>query len=145
MRIASLPLLLLTALLVGVAGCQSQPAPNKLALENNYWKLVELHGKPVAVIDNQTEPHLILHADKKRVAGSGGCNRIMGSYSANADTVQFKQMASTMMACAQGMDTEQIFLRSLEGEQHWVTTHDTLTLSDKQGKVFARFSVVYLR
>ncbi|MEZ5436268.1 MAG: META domain-containing protein [Pseudomonadales bacterium] len=145
MRIASLPLLLLTALLVGVAGCQSQPANNKLTLENNYWKLVELHGKPVAVIDNQTEPHLILHADKKRVAGSGGCNRIMGSYTANTDTVQFKQMASTMMACAQGMDTEQIFLRSLEGEQRWRTTRDTLILTDKQGKVFARFSVIFLR
>ena len=145
MRTATLPLLLLAALFIGITVCQSQPANDKLTLENNYWKLVELHGKPVAVIDNQTEPHLILHADKQRVAGSGGCNRIMGSYTVHADTVQFKQMASTMMFCAEGMDTEQMFLRSLEGEQHWVTTHDTLTLSNKQGKVFARFSVVYLR
>ena len=89
MRTATLPLLLLAALFIGITGCQSQPANDKLTLENNYWKLVELHGKPVAVIDNQTEPHLILHADKQRVAGSGGCNRIMGSYTVHADTVQF--------------------------------------------------------
>ena len=29
-------------------------------LENNYWKLIALHGAPVAVFDNQSEPHVIL-------------------------------------------------------------------------------------
>jgi heat shock protein HslJ len=40
---------------------------------------MRLGGDAVIVADNQREPHFILQAEQKRVAGSGGCNRMMGS------------------------------------------------------------------
>lgn len=140
------PLLLATVLLLGLSACQSS-SQNAAAvtLENNYWKLVELNGKTVAVIDNQSEPHLILQSEAHRVAGSGGCNRIMGSYAIKGSTVFFQQMASTMMFCAEGMEAERVFLQTLEGEKRWATDSDSLTLTDKQGVIVARFKVVYLR
>lgn len=48
-------------------------------LQNTYWKLTALNGKPVFVAEQQREPSLVLHSEKLRVTGSGGCNRMMGS------------------------------------------------------------------
>ena len=88
-------------------------------LRNTYWKLVRLEGEPVPVAEKQAEPHLILAADEQRVSGSGGCNRMMGSFELDGDKLSFGRMASTMMACVNGMEVEQRFLRSLEEVQRY--------------------------
>ncbi len=49
-------------------------------LQNTYWKLMRLGTTSVVVAENQREPHFILHPDDKRVSGSGGCNRLAGTY-----------------------------------------------------------------
>jgi copper homeostasis protein (lipoprotein) len=41
-------------------------------LQDTYWKLTRLHGTPVTVAVKQREPHLVLHSEKQRFAGSGG-------------------------------------------------------------------------
>jgi copper homeostasis protein (lipoprotein) len=79
-------------------------------LENTAWKLVELGGKPVT--GTPKEAYIQLDPASHRVSGSGGCNRLMGSYTTNGDQLQFGQMAGTRMACAQGMDTEHEFLQA---------------------------------
>ena len=86
-------------------------------LQNIYWKLVELNGKPVTVADNQQEPHI---------------------------AIIFDRIAMTMMACPQGMDTEQAFVAVLEGRKFWSIHNNELTLKDATGKTEARFSVQYL-
>lgn len=82
-----------------------------------YWKLVELNGKPVSAL--QREPFFILKVDGGTVTGFGGCNSLSGSYEINEATsrIRFEKMASTMMACAAGMDVETAFhqmLRTVE-------------------------------
>lgn len=37
--------------------------------------------------------------DDGRVAGSDGCNRVMGGWEADGNKITFSQMATTMMAC----------------------------------------------
>ena len=46
------------------------------------------------------------------VSGSGGCNTLTGSYELDSDKLTFSQMASTRMACPEGMDTEKAYLKA---------------------------------
>jgi heat shock protein HslJ len=75
---------------------------------------------------------------------------VIGPFSTNTLTamleknrVQFSQMASTMMACAQGQEIEHAFLRTLEGKMFWTISGNTLTLMDQEKKPVALFGVVY--
>ena len=82
-------------------------------LENTYWKLTRLGGKPVAVAPKQREPYFVLDNKSKRIAGFGGCNRFTGTYQQNSDRLAFGKMAMTFMACSEGMETER------DSPPHW--------------------------
>jgi heat shock protein HslJ len=65
---------------------------------------------------------MILSAADSRVNGNAGCNNFFGSWQADGDTVTFGQMGSTMMACPNGMDTEQAFLAALgQANRHQIS------------------------
>jgi copper homeostasis protein (lipoprotein) len=99
---------------IGVWPCETCGARFATSpLQNTYWKLTALNGKPVFVTEQQRDPSLVLHSENSRVAGSGGCNRLMGSYEVRAHEVRFGQLAGTRMACPDGMDTEKEFLDAL--------------------------------
>jgi heat shock protein HslJ len=140
-------LLLAAFLLTATASCaNSDEVVNTPPLENSYWKLVELNGKPVTVTDNQQEAHIILRGgEPAALSGSGGCNRLMGDYTLSGDTITFGRTAMTMMACPQGMDTEQAFTAAVEGKKHWRIDGNQLLLLDDAGKTVMRFEVVYLK
>jgi heat shock protein HslJ len=106
-------------------------------LENTYWKLTRLGDMPVA--PQQREPHFILNREARRVGGSGGCNRLMGSYQLKGDALTFGRMAGTLMACPQGMDTERAFLDALGQVRRWKIIGQHLELFDSAGKLLARF------
>lgn len=109
-------------------------------LENTYWKLTSLRDRPVTVTDSRQEPHLILHADKKRVAGSGGCNQLIGSYTVDGNQLALGRLASTRRACLQGMDLEQDFLNALPSVRQWRIGGEQLDLLDDSGSVVAQFA-----
>lgn len=121
------------------AGSGCEASMSSASLENTYWKLVWIRDQPVTVADKRREPHLILHPDNKRVSGSGGCNRLMGSYSANADRLTFGRPASTRMACVHGMEQEDAFLTTLPSVARWRISAEQLELLDGSGNVVARF------
>ena len=135
------------ALAVFLSACAQHRATKNTSLTNTYWKLVTLAGKSVVLTaDEQTEPHFILHdGAPARLSGSGGCNRLMGSYRIEAQQILFDKVAMTMMACAQGMDTEHAFTAWLEGAKEWRIEGQTLILKDAQRHTEARFVAVYLR
>ena len=114
-------------------------------LENTYWKLMRLGGEAVAVADGQREPHFILQPEQKRVAGSGGCNRLIGSYTLDGEKLAFGQMASTKMACTEGMDVEQAFHTALGKVASWRIDGETLELFDASGTLVAQFESRYMR
>lgn len=140
-------LLLTVFLFANLASCTNcDEANNTPTLENSYWKLVELKGNPITPANNQQEAHIILRGgEPTALSGSGGCNRLMGSYTLSGDTITFGRTAMTMMACPQGMDTEQAFTAALEGKKRWHIEGNQLLLLDDTGKTVVRFEVVYLK
>jgi len=108
-------------------------------LEHTYWKLTWLGAAPVPVASPQREPHIILTPESRRVSGSGGCNRLVGSYELYEDRLTFGQMAGTRMACLEGGATEQAFLEALRRVYTWKITGQHLELFDAAGTLVARF------
>lgn len=114
-------------------------------LENTYWRLTRLGTAPVIVAERRREPGMVLHSENHRLAGSGGCNRLMGSYAVEGRTLRFSQMAATKMACADGMQQEQVFLDALKNVETWKVIGEHLELYDNQGTALARFEATHLR
>lgn len=121
------------------AGRQAAASHSTAALENTYWKLTRLGDQPIHVASEQRAPHFVLNSESRRVSGSGGCNRLSGSYELNGDQLTFSQMVGTMMACAEGMDTERAFLDALQQVKRWKISGQELELSDGGGKLLAHF------
>jgi copper homeostasis protein (lipoprotein) len=108
-------------------------------LENTYWKLTRLGDQPVIVGERQREPHIVLHQQDGRVAAFGGCNRMTGGYTVDGSAIEFSQMASTMMACPNGMNTEQGLAAALGRARSFRLIGQHLDLFDEAGELVARF------
>ena len=124
---------------------RTEPTASTATLEDTYWKLVRLGGTAVTVADGQREPHFVLQPGERRVAGSGGCNRMMGSYALDGDKLTFGQMAGTMMACPEGMDVEGAFHAALGKVATWRIDGETLELFDAGGASVAEFESRYMK
>lgn len=114
-------------------------------LENTYWKLIRLGDGPAIAAEKQREPYLMLHPASKRVTGSGGCNRLSGSFEADGDRLTFGRMAGTLMACPTGMETEKQFLEALGQTSRARIARQHLELLDAAGNVVADLEAVHLR
>lgn len=108
-------------------------------LEDIYWKLTRLGDEPVLIGPRQREPHLILHSPSRRTGGFGSCNRLMGTYELEGMNLTFGQMATTRMACKEGMGMEVAFLAALEKVRTWKIIGQHLDLFDETGWPVARF------
>lgn len=125
---------------------QACPQPtSSTALRDTYWKLVQLGETPIRTAEKQREPHLVFASAQPRVSGSGGCNRITGGYETDGDQLRLRQMAGTMMACLEGMEHEQRFLKTLEQVRRYRITGQRLDVLDENGQVLAQFEAVALR
>lgn len=114
-------------------------------LENTYWKLIRLGDAAATVAENQHEPHIILHPASRRVGGSGGCNRLTGSFEREGDRLTFGKLAGTLMACPAGMGIEKKFLEALGQTSRARITGQHLELLDAAGNVVADLEAVHLR
>jgi copper homeostasis protein (lipoprotein) len=108
-------------------------------LENSYWKLTRLGDAPVIVGARQREPHLILRPESGRLAGFGGCNRLLGGYWVDGERIELTPVASTMMVCPEGMDTEAALIDVLGRSATWGIIGEHLELFDASGGRLARF------
>lgn len=133
----------------GFAQCGSGKGDDKSAaaagesvpLEKTEWRLVRLGRVAVNGDDLHRPPEIALDPESHRASGSGGCNRIMGEYELKGDSLTFARMASTMMACPDGMETEQKFLKALRQVKRWRITKEQLVLMNGSGTVVAVFQV----
>jgi len=116
-------------------------------LVNTYWRLVEVNGVAVVLQQDepevQREPHMVLSIEDSRVHGFSGCNNFFGKYQLENDSLTFSALGSTMMACPQGMDTEQAFLNALGETTRAEVSGLFLDLYAGDSKT-ARFEAVYL-
>jgi len=124
-------------------GESCEPSKPDVTLTNTYWRLVELAGEPTEVVEGQREPHLRLIQEGNRVAGSGGCNRLSGSYQLDGTRLSFGSVATTRMACPGGMEQEQAFLAALDGITGYLVTGETLQIWGEDGAVRARLAATY--
>lgn len=112
------------------------------SLDNTYWKLLTLNGKAVPRLDK--EAHIILQG-QGRLVGSGGCNRLMGSWKQDGSHLQIGQVAGTRMACrGAAASTESALLKMLGQVASWRIHGEQLELLDAKGKLLAQFQAVAL-
>ncbi len=80
------------------------------------WGEPDVAGKPSLELTSSGE-----------VSGTDGCNRLMGSYTVEGNTVTFGELASTMMFC-EGVDTW------LVGAATATVSGDEMTVFNSDGK-----------
>ena len=116
------------------------PRPATASLETTAWRLTLLGSAAVASMDVAREPGLAFDAAAKRASGSGGCNRFTGAYArTGADGLTFGPTAGTMMACADGMETEDAFLKAMSRVKTYNILERILEVYDEAGTLLARF------
>lgn len=124
----------------------SRPPPTPDArLTDTYWKLVEMGGLPVTLGTGERELHLVMSGDGNRVHGFSGCNRFTGSYELSDDRLRLGQLASSRMACVEGMEQEQRFLDALASSVRFTISGDGLALYSGDERLILRFQAVYLQ
>ena len=114
-------------------------------LANTYWKLRQLGGTAAEVLPERREPHLVLHEDARRLAGSDGCNRLAGGWESTGAALEFGPLAATRMACAEGMAQARRFAEALEATVRYRIVGRQLELLDAAGTRLARFEAVALQ
>jgi len=117
--------------------CGTQrPSP---PLQETYWKLTRLQGKPVLLADGQKEPSLVFRVGDNRIVGSTGCNNMTGTYRLSGNSVDLSSIAVTKMACPQAIDIDAALFQALGAVSKWRITGQHLELLDSGNMVVARF------
>jgi putative lipoprotein len=114
---------------------QSAPRYDTRELGNTRWRPIRIGDRDV---DRERGPWIELDPRSMRITGSGGCNRITGSYESGQGTLRFGRLASTQMACVSGMETETAFLRALRETRSYRVRGRILDLKDDRGLFLAR-------
>jgi putative lipoprotein len=130
---------------IGILVQQAPPEPPgakpAAPLTGTHWTLTQLNGETVKPGSGRSEAWIELAADTQRLAGSGGCNRLMGSYELDGSTLRFRQVASTMMACpGDVMPGEQALLKALSATTSFRIRGSTLLLRGDDNTVLARLT-----
>jgi heat shock protein HslJ len=129
----------LAAAALGLVACAAPPAPAAWPVEGPYWKLQALTGT-AAPPAGARETHLVLHRAAGRASGFAGCNRFTAAYELRGPAIRFKPGAMTRMACPDGMEQEQAFLKMLDGAASWRIDGDRLQFLDAANNLLAEFT-----
>ena len=113
-------------------------------LQETYWKLTELMGKPVGPTPaDSKEIHIKFRANQNQFEGFGGCNGMGGTYELKAgNRIKINRIISTQIACPQ-LDTENKLREILEMVDNYSLTAKTLSLNRAKMAPLARFEAVY--
>jgi putative lipoprotein len=101
------------------------------------WVVAEIEGRPVPA-----EPAARLHFTAEgRVAGTAGCNRILGGYRLAGESITFDGLASTMMACLAPLgEQEERFKHALGAVRRWRPDPAGPLLLDAGNRVLIRLA-----
>ena len=150
MRNLTLAFLFIAMVLAGCKSSQKAPEipvqpipPAATELQETYWKLTELMGKPVVLNENNKKGiHIILKKEDNSVQGFSGCNTFMGRYELKeGNRITFSAIASTMMACPD-MATETEFNKMLGVVDNYTINGSIMTLNKAKMAPMARFEAV---
>lgn len=118
----------------GAQNAAGEPAGSAPTLAGRTFEL------PGAIPGDAKRPELVFTAEG-RLAGTAGCNRILGGWQLDGKKISFGNVGSTMMMCSpEAMKLEQTVLGYL-GEAAFATeSPEGLTLWSKDGRALATFA-----
>lgn len=91
---------------------------------------MEMNGVPVQVSGTDKDAHLVFSPKDRNFSGSGGCNRIMGTYALDKDNkIRFSNPAGTKMYCPD-IKFEEKFLEVLNTVQNYGVSETEMILSN---------------
>ena len=138
-RRTALPAIASAALLLtALTGCGSGISLDE-PIEGPVWRLVQLGDEPIAP---GGDAQLQFDRNSGRVSGSGGCNRVTGSFTRAGVSLKLGQMAATRMACADPVRgaNEAQFLSALQNTASYRLAPGRLALLDTSGRTVALLS-----
>jgi putative lipoprotein len=123
---------------------QSNPASKPDAnLRGTRWKVIAINSNAYKTAEGQREAYIRFRNAENNAEGFAGCNNFSGGFEAEADRIKVGPMAITAMACINGMETEQQFLKALDEMNRYDIRGDTMRLY-KDEIVVAHLEAVYL-
>ena len=143
-RLGAIPFFAVALLTAGlVAGCGSGISLDE-AIEGPVWRLEQLGGEPVAPSsDPQRDAQLQFDRRNNRLSGSGGCNRVTGTFERSGSSLKMSQLSSTRMACADPArsNSETQFFAALQATTSYrMQGSSRLSLLDASGRTVATLS-----
>lgn len=128
------------SLILPVSGCFTEFGSPEI--ENTMWILDSLTNKSSQVQPSDINlrlPSAVLSDGE--VSGFLGLNSFSGRYQLSGNDISFSQLTSTeLIASPEAMNIEALFLSALESAAHVKVQDQTLTISDLEDTVLARFS-----
>ncbi|MGR4868734.1 META domain-containing protein [Variovorax sp. LARHSF232] len=131
----ALPFLLAFA----ATGCSSVSLDQPI--ESRTWRLASIDAQPVIPSDDPRQAvQIVFDRSAQRVSGSGGCNRISGSYQRSGASLKIGPMVSTRMACqdASRGQLETRFMAALANTTSYSIAGSELILLDARGQTLAK-------
>lgn len=115
-------------------------ALNLAQLENRTWVATQIGNNPIKTSPTARNiPSLQFDAATKRVSGSDGCNRLMGTYTVKKDQLEFGELMGTQMACLEGNNLDAEFNEALSKVTHFQVYNKSLKLLDRYGNPLIHF------
>lgn len=113
-------------------------------IEGPVWWLTQLGDQPVAGSrEPQRDAQVAFERSSGRVTGSGGCNRMSGSFTRSGSSLRISQIGATKMACADAArtETETLFIQALQSTASYrLAGPGRLALIDAGGRTLAVLS-----
>jgi putative lipoprotein len=143
-RPTAAPLAAITLLAAGLlAGCGSGISLDE-PIEGPVWRLEQLGGEAVAPSgDPQRDAQVQFDRRNGRVTGSGGCNRVTGTFERNGSALKLNQLAATRMACAdpaRSANEAQFFAALQSTTSYRLQGPSRMSLLDSGGRTLAVLS-----
>lgn len=123
--------ILLITIMYTFTACSSAKLRETNPLFKSKWVLSELNGTPVQMSNTDKDAHLNFLFNGMGVSGSGGCNRLTGTFISKGDDLSFGPLASTKMMCADSQ-FETAFFSVIEKVNQYAIVDNVLEL--KQDK-----------
>jgi heat shock protein HslJ len=100
------------------------------------WTLEDLAGVPLAEGRQAT----LAFPEPGKVSGNGSCNRLFGAVEVSGQSISFRALASTRMACAEPIgNQETVYLKALQDAERFEVSGDTLLIYAKDLEKPLRF------
>ncbi|GAA4358910.1 hypothetical protein GCM10023165_54420 [Variovorax defluvii] len=132
--------LLASALMSGCGSGISLDEP----IEGPIWQLEQLGSELIEPSsDPRRNPQIQFERGSGRVSGTGGCNRVTGTYERNGSMLRLRQLGATRMACPNEASTinETQFFAALQATASYrLQGGSKLSLLDANGRTVATLS-----